>query len=175
MTLPQAAADEEEALAREEGRNGESTASPLTSAKTGLEGEEQQQPSSNGDDSNNERDDDDDDNITVILLDPNDENNHHPNVVSLDWINQQGPEMEERRRNVLLRELKRIQRASFLHFALLCLIPTVLVLVVVLALLSDTEECTSEVTFCELESRSFVNAFTSRCICDPIPVERTGG
>jgi len=152
----------------------------LTPAETGLE----QAPNNNNNNSDQHEDaqqennntnsdsSNDDDDITVILLDP-DEHNHHSNVISLDWINQQGPEMEARRRNVLLRELQRVQRASFMHFALLCLIPSALLLVVVLALLSDSEECTSDVTHCELEPRTFVNAFTTRCICDPIPVLRT--
>jgi len=122
------------------------------------------------DDGENDNEDDDDD-VTVILLDPEDER-HHTSTV--DWIHQHGPEMEARRRTILLRELKRIQRSSFLHFALLCLIPTVLLLVVIFALMAEAggEDCTSEVTKCELEPRTFVNAFTTRCVCEPIPVGR---
>lgn len=110
-----------------------------------------------------------DDDVTVILLDQNAESQGHG---ALEWIEQTGPEMEERRRNVLLRELRRVQRASFLHFALLCLIPTALLLIVVATVIGDEEECSSDATFCELEPRTFINAFTTRCVCDPIPVAR---
>ena len=110
-----------------------------------------------------------DDDVTVILLDQNAESHGHG---ALEWIEQTGPEMEERRRNVLLRELRRVQRASFLHFALLCLIPTALLLIVVATVIGDEEECSSDATFCELEPRTFINAFTTRCVCDPIPVAR---
>lgn len=110
-----------------------------------------------------------DDDVTVILLDQTASSQGHG---ALEWIEQTGPEMEERRRNVLLRELRRVQRASFLHFALLCLIPTALLLIVVATVIGDEEECSSEATFCELEPRTFINAFTTRCVCDPIPVAR---
>lgn len=112
---------------------------------------------------------DSDDDVTVILLDQTVESQGHG---ALEWIEQTGPEMEERRRNVLLRELRRVQRASFLHFALLCLIPTALLLIVVATVIGDEEECSSDATFCELEPRTFINAFTTRCVCDPIPVAR---
>jgi hypothetical protein len=111
----------------------------------------------------------DDDDVTVIMLDQTAESQGHG---ALEWIEQTGPEMEERRRNVLLRELRRVQRASFLHFALLCLIPTALLLIVVATVIGDEEECSSDATFCELEPRTFINAFTTRCVCDPIPVSR---
>lgn len=110
-----------------------------------------------------------DDDVTVILLDHTAESQGRG---ALEWIEQTGPEMEERRRNVLLRELRRVQRASFLHFVLLCLIPTALLLIVVATVIGDEEECSSVATFCELEPRTFVNAFTTRCVCDPIPVSR---
>jgi hypothetical protein len=110
-----------------------------------------------------------DDDVTVIMLDQTAESQGHG---ALEWIEQTGPEMEERRRNVLLRELRRVQRASFLHFALLCLIPTALLLIVVATVIGDEEECSSDATFCELEPRTFINAFTTRCVCDPIPVSR---
>lgn len=138
-----------------------SASSPLTPAQTGLE-----HPIVN---STNGNDDDDDDDVTVILLDPDEFNN----AIMVDWINQPGPEMEERRRNVLIRELQRVQRASCLHFAVLCLIPAALLLVVLMALVLGEEECTSDVTQCELEPRTFINAFTTRCICEPVPVLRT--
>ena len=117
--------------------------------------------------------DDDGDDITVIMLDHSTDDQGQQ--FAMDWIDQTGPEMEERRRNVLLRELRRVQRASFLHFVLLCLIPTVLLAIVIATVFSDENECYSEATFCELEPRTFVNAFTTRCVCDPIPVNRLAG
>ena len=158
MTRP---ANDEEAVG--EVRESSASTSPLTPAQTGLE-----HPIVNSTNHGND-DDDDDDNVTVILLDPDEYNN----AIMVDWINQPGPEMEERRRNVLIRELQRVQRASCLHFAVLCLIPAALLLVVLMALVSGEEECTSDVTHCELEPRTFVNAFTTRCICEPVPVLRT--
>ena len=143
-----------------------------TPAETGVEQSISNHSTTSGvqHDEDDADDDDDDDDVTIILLDPDD---HHDNIISLDWINQPGPEMEARRRSILLRELARVQRTSCLHFALLCIIPAALMMVVVVALLSESEVCTSEITYCELEPRTFVNAFTTRCICDPIPVLRT--
>ena len=120
-----------------------------------------------------EQEEEDDDNITVILLDdPEDGVVNHSGLITLDWIHQHGPEMEQRRRTVLLHEIRRIQRAAFCRFALLCLVPTVLLMVVMLALAADGgEDCASDVTQCVLEPRTFANAFTTRCVCEPVPVE----
>ena len=124
---------------------------------------------SGGDD--NDNDDDDDDDVTIIGLDNDPEQgNNDQQAAALAWIEQNGPEMEERRRNVLLRELQRVQRASFIHFVLLCLIPTSLLLIVVATVLGEDETCESAATFCEKEARTFINAFTTRCICDAIDV-----
>jgi hypothetical protein len=116
-------------------------------------------------------DDDDDDELTVIVLDTS-AADRDDQQATIAWIEQTGPEMEERRRNVLLGELRRVQRASFIHFMLLCLIPTALLIIVIATVVGDEEACQSEATFCELEPRTFVNAFTTRCVCDSIPVER---
>jgi hypothetical protein len=94
-------------------------------------------------------DHDDDDNVTIILLDSDSPNQG----ISMDWIEQQGPEMEQRRRAVLLRELKRVQRSSFIHFAILCFIPTIFLAIVIATVIAGEEECTSDVTYCELEPR----------------------
>lgn len=123
-------------------------------------------------------DDIDDDDVTVILLDPSSDNsnrNNEPQLNVFDWIEQSGaPEIEHRRRNILLRELRRAQKSSFVQFLLLCMIPTVLLLVVIGTVLGDTEECAStETTFCAMEERTFMNAFTTRCICESIEVPRT--
>jgi hypothetical protein len=119
-------------------------------------------------------DDNDDDDVTVILLDaePPAEGGG-AGAVALDWIEQQGPEMEARRRTILLRELQRAQRISCCHFVLLCTIPLVLLIIVLSAILGDNGDCNSAVTYCEYEPRTFTNAFTTRCVCDPIPILRT--
>lgn len=114
----------------------------------------------------------DDDEMTIITLDHNNLDDHDQNAAALAWLDQNGPEMERRRRNVLLRELQRVQRASFIHFMLLCLIPTALLLVVVVTVFREEEPCGSEVTTCRQEARTFINAFTTRCICDAIDVKR---
>lgn len=114
----------------------------------------------------------DDDDVTVILLDDTAQNGD-AGAVALDWIEQQGPEMEERRRAILLRELQRTQRVSCCHFVLLCSVPVILLIIVLAAVLGQHDECTSDVTYCEFEERTFTNAFTTRCVCDPIPISRT--
>ena len=111
----------------------------------------------------------DDDEMTIITLDHNNDQNA---TAALAWLDQNGPKMKRRRRNVLLRELQRVQRASFIHFMLLCLIPTALLLVVVVTVFGEGEPCGSEVTTCRQEARTFINAFTTRCICDAIDVKR---
>ena len=118
-------------------------------------------------------DDDDDDDVTIIMLDQNvanDSRNRPEDAFA--WIESNAPEMEERRRNVLVQELRRVQRASFIHFVLLCLIPTALLIIVIATVVGDEENCESDATFCSLEPRSFLNAFTTRCVCDAIPVDR---
>jgi hypothetical protein len=116
--------------------------------------------------------DGDDDDMTIIGLeyDPENTASQETAAMTAQWVEQNGPEMEERRRQVLLRELQRVQRASFIHFMLLCLIPTALLLVVVFAVIGDEEDCESDVANCVKEPRTFINAFTTRCICDAIDV-----
>mmetsp|Transcript_126476 Transcript_126476/g.188731 ORF Transcript_126476/g.188731 Transcript_126476/m.188731 type:complete len:142 (-) Transcript_126476:25-450(-) len=116
----------------------------------------------------NQANDDDDDDLTVIVLEQGPENGN--DQFGLGWAEQDSPEMEERRRNVLLRELQRVQRASFIHFLILCLIPTSLLFIVIATVLGEDEECNSEATTCEKEDRTFINAFTTRCVCDAIKI-----
>jgi hypothetical protein len=80
------------------------------------------------------------------------------------------PEMQERRRNVLRREMQREQRSSFVHVSLLCMIPTAFLIAVIVAVAAGGEECGSEMTTCYQEPRSFMNAFTSRCLCVAVDV-----
>ena len=68
--------------------------------------------------------DQDDDNVTVIVL----ENNADDEVMAHGWVDQDSPEMQERRRNVLLRELQRVQRASFIHFMIFFMVVDALAL-----------------------------------------------
>ena len=126
----------------------------------------------NAGDVENDTNDEDDDDITIIMLDQNVINNGRNHEDAFAWIDSTSPEMEERRRSVLMRELRRVQRASFIHFVLLCLIPTILLVIVIATVVGEEEECESDVTFCELEPRSFLNAFTTKCICDAIPIDR---
>jgi len=132
--------------------------------------EEQQAPEAKNDD--DDGGDEDDDDVTVIVLD------HSPNEnegqrLTIAWTGDAGPQVEERRRAIMLRELQRVQRSSFMHFVILCLIPTVLLFVVIATIVSDDEECYSEATLCYKEPRSFINAFTTRCICEAIAVPRS--
>jgi hypothetical protein len=124
--------------------------------------------SSSGED--NDFNDDGDDDMTVIMLEQGmDSGDNAPAV----W-DQDSPEMEERRRNVLLRELQRVQRASFIHFLILCLIPTSLLFIVIATVLGEEEVCGSDATTCEKEPRTFINAFTTRCVCEAITVFQGG-
>jgi len=80
-------------------------------------------------------------------------------------------EATAQRRRAIYQEVERIQRANFLHFMVLCLVPTTLLIIVIAAILSEDGECNGDVdglAVCQREPRSFVNAFTSRCICDAI-------
>lgn len=150
--------------------------------------------------------DDESDDMTVIVLDPHSYSGaqHHANA---SWLERSRPELEEQRRAALLRELRRVQRASFFHFMVLCLIPVVLMskcllarhthadvlniityllwmhsishglftVVVVATVLGDQEECFSEWTSCTLEPRSFINAFTTQCVCEAIATSYSSG
>ena len=140
--------------------------------------------------------DENDDNITVIVLDPSTPSDFQVRppsadndaVPNFDWMEQgQQPEqapgnsdsiptMEERRRNILLGELQRVQRTSFIHFVLLCSIPVILLVVVLATALGDVEDCSSSTTnpgaqeLCFMEDRNFMNAFTTRCVCQGVAV-----
>ncbi|KAG7346870.1 hypothetical protein IV203_005939 [Nitzschia inconspicua] len=116
-----------------------------------------------------DNDDDDDDDVTVIILENLDDDDE---MVGSGWIDQDSPEIQERRRNVLLRELQRVQRASFIHFLILCLIPTSLLFIVIATVLGEDEDCESTATTCAKEPRTFINAFTTRCVCDAIAIRR---
>jgi hypothetical protein len=109
---------------------------------------------------------DDDDDVTIITLDQDIELGPSDGQTASNWLD--GHSLEDRA--VLLRELQRVQKASFLHFILLCLIPTILLVVVVVTVMREGANCTSQVANCYAEGRTFSNAFTSQCICDAIDV-----
>lgn len=133
--------------------------------------------------------DDDDDDVTIIYLDDENENttNIHnsrnqnsnaaaavpePRGVVFDWIERSDGTtlQDERRRAILIQELKRVQRTSCIQFSILCLLPILLFVGMAIAVLGQDETCASTITECALEPRTFANAFTTRCVCQPIPV-----
>ncbi len=66
-----------------------------------------------------------------------------------------------------------MQRANFIHFLVLCLVPTALLVIVIAAIVSEDGDCGSggdELMACEMEPRSFANAFTTTCICDAVRI-----
>ena len=144
-------------------------ASPTVNVENLIEGSEQptRREDNERQEGNGASDDgDDDDDVTIIILEQGMDNGDNPPLL---W-DQDSPEMEQRRRNVLLRELHRVQRASFIHFMILCLIPTSLLFIVIATVVGEEEDCDSAATTCTKEARTFINAFTSRCICDAITV-----
>ena len=123
----------------------------------------------NNEDAENPVDDD-----TVIFLDQTSGDHNdtdHQTTTNIAWMDQTtGPEMEQRRKSVLIRELRRVQRASFFHFLLLCLIPTALLVIVITTAIGENEECYSDISDCELEPRRFLNAYTTRCVCEAVDI-----
>ena len=128
----------------------------------------------------------DDDNMTIIFLETesgmqhqgSNENHNNGSNNLPNWMDRLDHSsdaiFDARRRAILLQELKRIQRRSFWNFVLLCSLPLLLFTVMIIIVFSGSsdEVCMSTTTYCRLEPRTFVNAFTTRCLCDPIPVER---
>jgi hypothetical protein len=113
---------------------------------------------------------DDSDNETVIFIDTPDGRNQDGSYGNgFDWME---PANEEHRRTILHHELHRIQRSAFLQFVGLCLFPMAVIIFVIVTAAQDDEVCGSVATQCAPEPRTFLNAFTTRCICDPIPVLR---
>ena len=79
---------------------------------------------------------------------------------------------EDRRRQALLSDIERNQRSNFIHFILLCLVPTSLLLIVVASIVGENDNCSGFPTSCANEPRTFINAFTTRCICDAVVAEK---
>lgn len=87
------------------------------------------------------------------------------------WNAEDDAANEERRREALIGEIQRSQRSNFVHFLLLCLVPTSLLLIVVASVVGESNECEGFPINCSAEPRTFINAFTSRCICDAVIAE----
>lgn len=120
---------------------------------------------------NNNNDSEDDDEIQelVIHTNSNSNNTNEPTIQFPNWTLNQ--EEINTRRNTIRTEIERIQRSNFIHFLVLCLVPTSLLLIVIAAILSEDGECevaADGLTVCEREPRTFVNAFTTRCICEAV-------
>ena len=94
-------------------------------------------------------------------------NNNEPTIQFPNWTLNE--EEINTRRAAIRTEIERMQRSNFIHFVVLCLVPTSLLLIVVAAILSEDGECEADgLTNCEREPRTFVNAFTTRCICEAV-------
>ena len=120
---------------------------------------------------------DNDEEEELIVQVPQNSNNNNNNILGggaqfvIPPVWEPSEEATAQRRRAIHQEVERIQRANFLHFMVLCLVPTTLLIIVIAAILSEDGECNGDVdglTVCQREPRSFVNAFTSRCICDAI-------
>ena len=88
------------------------------------------------------------------------------------WNAEDDAANEERRREALLGEIQRSQKSNFVHFLMLCLVPTSLLLIVVASVVGESIECDNFPVKCVAEPRSFINAFTSRCICEAVIAEQ---
>jgi hypothetical protein len=128
-------------------------------------------------------DEDENDDVTIIYLEEENEANsgnnnstttNAENRAVFHWIERVDGSIiyDEHRRAILIEELKRVQRTSCIQFSILCILPAIFFVAMAIAVLGQNEECVSTVTDCELEPRTFVNAFTTRCVCHPIPVDR---
>lgn len=140
------------------------------------------------DDDDDDTEEDDDEDVTVILLDnATDSQRRRTPTTPQGYVDmlesqEQGrhPEIQERRRLILLRELRRVQQTSFMHFLLLCVIPAALLMIVIATILGESSSCGNILDpsgnvelVCSLEARTFMNAFTTRCICDSIEVPKS--
>ena len=121
---------------------------------------------------NNRSDNDNDEEQELIVQVPHSNSNASttPPFVLQHMVVEPSEEARALRRESIRQEVERVQRANFIHFLVLCLVPTTLLVIVITAILSEDGECSgvNDGVNCEREPRSFVNAFTSRCICDAI-------
>lgn len=82
------------------------------------------------------------------------------------WSEEEERAYEIQRREQLNQELLRIQKRNFIQFTILCMVPLFLLVLVVVSSLTSNQSCNGyEIATCAYEERSFLNAFTRRCIC----------
>jgi len=104
---------------------------------------------------------DQDDNWSVIRMDENEYNYNAPsfNFDRWQWTNDD-EDQERRRRITAVREIEQIQRSNFLHFILLCLVPTSLLLILVVTVMGNDNVCMgNDISQCFLEQKSFFQSF----------------
>mmetsp|Transcript_25617 Transcript_25617/g.38273 ORF Transcript_25617/g.38273 Transcript_25617/m.38273 type:complete len:187 (-) Transcript_25617:27-587(-) len=122
----------------------------------------------NGDDGDGNYYSDDDSTETVI------EENYARRVIDQGgeflW-NEDDEAHEQRRREIIRAELERVQRSNFMHFMVLLLVPTCLLMVIFINVLTENADCDGASPHCENEPRSFINAFTTRCVCSAVKPE----
>lgn len=124
---------------------------------------------SNNTNSSSIQENDDEIQELVIRTNNTDYSSNEPTIQFPNWTLNE--EEIQTRRETIRTEIERMQRSNFIHFVVLCLVPTSLLLIVIAAILSEDGECGVEeggMTSCEREPRKFVNAFTTRCICEAV-------
>lgn len=115
---------------------------------------------------NDENDDDDD--ITEIGIEMDTSSQYGDYQFPDDLLPYMSEGMrfaDDRRRETLVAELQRMQKANFIHFAVLFLVPTAMIILVIWTALSNNGNCDEDIVGCAAEPRRFVHAFTSRCLC----------
>ena len=113
----------------------------------------------NSNSTNNNSDNDNDEEQELIVQVPNELNAPSTAPFVLQHMAVE-PSEEARalRRENIRQEIGRVQRANFIHFLVLCLVPTTLLVIVIIAIVSEDGECSGGndgLTVCERESRSF--------------------
>lgn len=127
----------------------------------------------------------DDENVTVIEL-ANDRvdgqrdrqlrfvlsNGHWIDLVSPPLASLNSSLDEERRTLDVAQQLEKVQKKTFCHFTLMCLVPTSLLLFVVVdAFQRRGLDCSGQSPHCENDPRSFLHAYTTQCICDAVAAD----
>jgi hypothetical protein len=158
--------------------NGEATSASSSNNNnvitTSLNRHDVENPLNENNSSINEEEENDDEVQELVIRIPsnsihsnNNTNNNEPSIQFPNWTLNE--EEINNRREAIRTEIEHMQQSNFIHFAVLCLVPTSLLLIVIAAILSEDGECSGDgLTVCEREPRTFVNAFTTRCICDAV-------
>ncbi len=158
--------------------NGEATSASSSNNNnvitTSLNRHDVENPLNENNSSINEEEENDDEVQELVIRIPsnnihsnNNTNNNEPSIQFPNWTLNE--EEINNRREAIRTEIEHMQQSNFIHFAVLCFVPTSLLLIVIAAILSEDGECSGDgLTVCEREPRTFVNAFTTRCICDAV-------